>query len=51
VVVGTTEVRIQQDTQEALSRGLRFEEGETCSLTFHDLKWFDLESLTEEVSR
>ncbi|MGE5509574.1 MAG: ABC transporter ATP-binding protein [Chitinophagales bacterium] len=50
IAVGEGEVRVQQDTQEAISRNLLFKEGETCSLTFHDLKWFDHDSLTEEVS-
>lgn len=48
ILVGTTEIRVQQDTQEALSRDLAFDEGEVCSLAFHDLKWFDRETLGGE---
>ena len=40
VAVGETEIRVQQDTQEALRDRLVFAEGETCHLCFHDLKWF-----------
>ncbi len=50
IALGETEVRVQQDVQEALAAGLRFAEGETCFLTFHDLKWFDPRSVKEEVS-
>ena len=45
--VGGHEVRVQQDTQEALSLGLLFAEGESCGLRFHHVKWFDASSMEE----
>lgn len=50
IALGQQEIRAQQDTQEALAGGLLFSEGETCHVEFYDLKWFDAESLAEEVS-
>lgn len=50
VAIGKAEIRVEQDTQEALSQDLLFAEGETCFLKFHDLKWFDSQSAKEEVS-
>lgn len=50
IALGQHEVRVQQDTHEALANGLLFSEGETCFLEFCDLRWFDAQSLTEEVS-
>lgn len=50
IALGPAEVRVEQDVAEALRQGLRFAEGETCSLILHDLKWFDEASLGEEVA-
>jgi iron(III) transport system ATP-binding protein len=47
--VAGREVRVQQDTHEALTAGLVFEEGEACGLGFSHLKWFDSEGPEEEV--
>lgn len=40
VEVGGQEIRVQQDTQEAVNGGLIFAEGDQCHLRFHDVKWF-----------
>ncbi len=48
VELGDREIRVQQDTQEALTRGLLFPEGETCGLRFHSVKWFDAQCMEEE---
>lgn len=50
IAIGKEELRVEQDTQEALSQNLLFAEGESCYLKFHDLKWFDSQSAQEEVS-
>jgi iron(III) transport system ATP-binding protein len=49
IEMGKKEIRVQQDTQEALAEGLLFSEGETCSLQFHHLKWFDADQVEEEM--
>lgn len=41
-------VRTQLETHEALSRNLMFREGESCTLTFHDLHWFDAATSGED---
>ncbi len=48
VEVGNKEIRVQQDTQEALAEGLLFSEGDTCGLQFHYLKWFAADQVEEE---
>jgi iron(III) transport system ATP-binding protein len=45
IEVGRQGIRVQQDTQEALREGLLFQEGESCYLQFHHVKWFDARSL------
>lgn len=50
IALGQHEIRVQQDTHEAIANELLFSEGETCFLEFCDVKWFDAESLSEEVS-
>jgi iron(III) transport system ATP-binding protein len=50
IEMGGREIRVQQDTQEALSKNLVFSEGETCRFKFHDLKWFDPECVEEEIA-
>lgn len=50
IQLGNYELRVQQDTQEALNNGHFYPEGTTCFLRFHNLKWFDAQSLEEEVS-
>ncbi len=46
---GGQEIRVQQDTQEALTQGLLFAEGETCHLQFHHVKWFDEDRLNQDT--
>lgn len=48
IEIGKKEIRVQQDTEEALADKLFFSEGEICSLKFHNLNWFDNHSLEEE---
>jgi iron(III) transport system ATP-binding protein len=50
IQLGKYELRIQQDTQEALNNGDLYAEGDPCFLCFHNLKYFDSPSLEEEVS-
>ncbi len=49
VQIGTTEIRVQQDIDEALRQGARFRERDPVSLCFLDLKWFDGDGSGEEV--
>jgi iron(III) transport system ATP-binding protein len=49
IEMGGREIRVQQDTQEALSKRLVFSEGETCGFKFHDLKWFNPDGVEEEI--
>ena len=49
VTVGGCEVRVQQDTREALERNLIFEEGASCGLTFLELQWYDSDGTEEGV--
>ncbi|MEW6265163.1 MAG: ABC transporter ATP-binding protein [Thermodesulfobacteriota bacterium] len=49
VRLGTREIRVQCDTNEALTEGPLFNEGDTCGLVFHNLHWFDPDSLKENV--
>ena len=42
------EIRVQQDTHEALAKNGMLSEGETCSLRLHNIQWFDhVEEITE----
>lgn len=50
IEMGGREIRVQQDTQEAMSNKLVFSEGETCGFKFHDLKWFSSDSVEEEIA-
>ena len=50
IEMGGREIRVQQDTQEAMSKKLVFSEGETCGFKFHDLKWFNPDSVEEEIA-
>jgi iron(III) transport system ATP-binding protein len=47
--LGGREIRVEQDTHEALAANLVFDEGEACGLRFSALKWFDSEGPGEEV--
>jgi iron(III) transport system ATP-binding protein len=38
------EVRVQQDTREAIERNLVFKEGESCGVIFLGLQWYEAES-------
>jgi iron(III) transport system ATP-binding protein len=53
IVAGATEIRVQQDIQEALAENRIFKEGETVGMQFLDLKWFSREEVAagEGVSR
>jgi iron(III) transport system ATP-binding protein len=42
-------LRTSIETHEALSRGLMLEEGTNCAISFQNLHWFNVDSLTEEV--
>lgn len=50
VKLGSKEIRVQQDTHEALAEGLLFSEGELCGLKFNNLQYFDSQSIEGEVS-
>ena len=50
VQIGTTEIRVQQDIDEALRQEASFHEGDPVGLTFLDLKWFDGSAASEELS-
>jgi iron(III) transport system ATP-binding protein len=49
VKIGDHELRIQQETQEAVNNNLSYSEGDICFLRLHNLKWFDSQSLETEV--
>ena len=49
IEVDGTKLRTSIETHEALAKGLMFKEGETCSLSFRDLLWFNAQDLTEVV--
>ncbi|HEY8464704.1 MAG TPA: ABC transporter ATP-binding protein [Bacillota bacterium] len=50
IQLGDHVLRVQQDTQEALNCSRFYAEGDPCFLRFHNLKWFERQSLEEEVS-
>ena len=50
VQIGSIEIRVQQDIDEALRQGVRFREGDTVGLRFLDLKWFDGDEAGREVA-
>ena len=43
IKLGDIEIRVQQDTREAIEKKLMFDPGEVCNLKFHDAKWFESE--------
>jgi iron(III) transport system ATP-binding protein len=45
IFVGETEIRVQQDIQEALAENRIFKEGDIVNLQFLDLKWFSREEI------
>jgi iron(III) transport system ATP-binding protein len=47
--VGTVEIRAQQEAAEAFRDGRVLEEGESCGLTFHALRWFDRADIGKEA--
>jgi iron(III) transport system ATP-binding protein len=49
VTVGSLEIRVQQDIEDALSEGLHLREGDAVGLRFLDLKWFDNHDSAPEV--
>jgi hypothetical protein len=42
------EIRVQQDTHEALVENRMLDEGEACSLCLHNIQWFDPREEVEE---
>ncbi|MEA4882715.1 MAG: ABC transporter ATP-binding protein [Clostridia bacterium] len=48
--LGASEIRVQQDTREALMHDLVFPEGATSSIRFHKVKWFRPDEMMEGVS-
>lgn len=49
IKLGDMEIRVQQDTREALEKKLMFGPGETCNLRFHNIKWFEIEETATNV--
>jgi iron(III) transport system ATP-binding protein len=47
VAVGSLELRVQQDVEDALAEGLSLREGDTVGLRFLDLKWFENQGAQE----
>lgn len=50
IEVDGAHLRTSIETHEALSKGLLFQEGESCVIRFRDLLWFNAQSLTEVSS-
>ncbi len=50
VAVGSLELRVQQDIEDALSEGLHLQEGDTVGLRFLDLLWFENRDSEQEVT-
>jgi len=49
ITVGQIEIRAQQEAEEAFRDGRALEEGETCGLTFHALRWYDRAGIGREA--
>lgn len=49
IEVDGAHLRTSIETHEAIAKGLMFTEGESCTIRFRDLLWFDAKSLTEVV--
>lgn len=49
IEVDGAHLRTNIETHEAISKGLMFQEGETCVVSFRNLLWFNAESLAEVV--
>ena len=47
IEIDGTHLRTSVETHEAMSRGLLFKEGDSCTVSFRDLLWFDAKSLAE----
>lgn len=47
IEIDGTHLRTNIETHEAVSQGLIFKDGDTCSVTFRDLLWFNAESIKE----
>jgi len=48
ILAGKTEIRVQQDIQEALAENQFFKEGDIVNLKFLDLKWFSRKEIAAE---
>lgn len=51
IEVDGASLRTSIETHEAIAKGLMFKEGETCSISFRDLLWFNAQSLKEVVKQ
>jgi len=49
IEVDGAHLRTSIETHEAIAKGLMFNEGDTCTMRFRDLLWFDARSLAEVV--
>lgn len=49
IEVDGARLRTSIETHEAIARGLLFQEGDTCMISFNDLLWFNAQSLAEVV--
>ena len=47
VEIDGTSLRTSIETHEAIAKGLMFKDGDTCSISFRSLHWFDAQSLSE----
>lgn len=51
IEVDGAHLRTNLETHEAIDKGLMFDEGETCIVSFQDLLWFDAATLKEVVKQ
>jgi iron(III) transport system ATP-binding protein len=49
IAIGDREVRVQQDTREAIAKDLILDEGERCGVVFLGLHWYEPDSPEEEA--
>jgi iron(III) transport system ATP-binding protein len=51
IEVDGAHLRTSTETHEAIAKKLIFKEGDFCTISFHDLLWFDAESLAEVAKK
>ena len=51
IEVDGAHLRTSIETHEAVAKGLMFKEGDSCSISFRDLLWFNAQSLKEVVKQ